>query len=77
VVASVSPSSFQRDDGSTYFRVRLDLGEEGAASTMIAPGRAMTPGMTVTADIRLGKNSVLTYLLKPLRVLTDEAFSEG
>ncbi|MEM9813905.1 MAG: HlyD family type I secretion periplasmic adaptor subunit [Pseudomonadota bacterium] len=77
VVASVSPSSFQRDDGSTYFRVRLDLGEEGAASTMLAPGRAMTPGMTVTADIRLGKNSVLTYLLKPLRVLTDEAFSEG
>ncbi len=35
------------------------------------------PTMTVTADILTDSKKVLTYLLKPLRVLSDRAFSEA
>jgi adhesin transport system membrane fusion protein len=34
------------------------------------------PGMTVTVDIRTGRRSALSYMLKPIRRTLDEAFSE-
>ena len=74
-VASISPSSFENEVGDTVFRVVVALPDEGENSTL--SGRPIRPGMTVTADILTDSKKVLTYLLKPLRVLSDRAFSEA
>ena len=75
-VAHISPSSFLRqEDGSQYFKVRLSLD-----SAFVGPenqGRRITPGMSIVADIRSGRKSVLAYLLKPLRALSDRALTEA
>ncbi len=74
-VAAISPSSFETETGQTVFRVTVALPDEGEDATLI--GRPIRPGMTVTADILTDSKKVLTYILKPLRVLGDRAFSEA
>ncbi len=77
-VEQVSPSSFVKPDGSTVFRVRLALEESFTlASGAPDPLHEVLPGMTVVADIRTGRKSILSYMLKPLRTLSDRAFSES
>ncbi len=74
-VATISPSSVETEEGQTIFRVTVELPneEQGVALN----GRPVRPGMTVTADILTGSKNVLSYLLKPLRVLGDRAFTEA
>jgi hemolysin D len=36
----------------------------------------LTPGMSVTAEVKTGNRRVLEYLLDPLMEMTDEAFHE-
>jgi multidrug efflux pump subunit AcrA (membrane-fusion protein) len=36
----------------------------------------LEPGMTVTAEIRTGRRSVLDYLLSPLRRYRHDSFTE-
>lgn len=74
VISDVSPSSFTRDDGSSFYRVRVRLDEQFVGDA--ASQRQVLPGMSVAADIRLGEKSVLSYLLKPLRAVSDRALSE-
>lgn len=91
-VTDISPSSYLNEAGAPVFRVRLrfDTAEDPAADNLepwaegspvakppMIGGRAITPGMTVAADIRSGSKTVLSYLLKPVRLLSDQAFSEG
>ncbi|RYH01267.1 HlyD family type I secretion periplasmic adaptor subunit [Salipiger sp. IMCC34102] len=71
-VARIAPTSTPRADGTPVYRVGLDL-----AATRLASGQQITPGMTVVADIRTARRTVLSYLLKPMRVLKDRAFTEG
>jgi len=77
-VSQISPSSFVTEDGRTVFRVRLAL-QLHESEDEVAPveKRVISPGMTVSADIRADQRTVLTYLLKPMRVLSDRAFSES
>lgn len=74
-VAGISPSSFENQAGETVFRVIVALPGNGENAELT--GRPVRPGMTVTADILTDSKKVLTYLLKPLRVLGDRAFSEA
>ena len=74
-VARISPSSFETETGETVFRVIVALPGNGENAELT--GRPIRPGMTVTADILTDSKKVLTYLLKPLRVLGDRAFSEA
>lgn len=74
VISDVSPSSFKRDDGTLLYRVRIKLDEPFVGGENA--GRQVLPGMSVSADIRLGEKSILSYLLKPLRAVSDKAFSE-
>lgn len=75
VVERISPSSFLKETGESVFRVQLSF-EEGQA-----PGdggqRPVSPGMTVVADIKSERRTVLSYLLKPVRVIADRAFTEA
>ncbi|TIV73764.1 MAG: HlyD family type I secretion periplasmic adaptor subunit, partial [Mesorhizobium sp.] len=36
----------------------------------------LTPGMSVTAEVKTGDRRVLEFLLDPLMEMTDEAFHE-
>lgn len=80
-VVSISPNSFESEDGSTYFNVSLKFDRDALNSKLPERTsehlRLITPGMTVSADIRTGKKTVLAYLVKPLRAISDRAFSES
>lgn len=75
-VDRVSPTSVTLPDGSQVFRVRLTF-DDGALSDASGNARRITPGMTVSAGIRTDKRTVLNFLLKPIRVITDRAMSES
>lgn len=70
----VSASSFLDPEGRPYFKGRVKLarnyvGPEGA-------GYIVTPGMTLTADIKTGEKSLLGYLVRPVYNALGTAFSE-
>ena len=70
-VASISPSSFQRENGDFYFKAAVSLDETEL------PGHArVTPGMVVSAEIVIGAKSFLRYILKPIFRISGPAFSE-
>ncbi|MEQ1519924.1 MAG: HlyD family type I secretion periplasmic adaptor subunit [Aestuariivirga sp.] len=70
-VESISPSSFQRENGDFYFKAAVSLDE------VELPGHAMvSPGMVVSAEIVIGAKSFLRYILKPLFKVYGPAFSE-
>lgn len=75
VVRSISPTSAVNDQGETVFKLKLTLasGSVGGA----AQGRVIRPGYSVIADIRTGRKTILTYLLKPVRVIADKAMTES
>ena len=77
-VERVSPSSFVREDGTRVFRVQLALAgrELHAVDGGPAETRIVGPGMTVAADILSDRRSILSYLLKPLRLTADRALTE-
>ena len=73
-VEQISADTLSAPDGSTYFRVviRTDktyLGDEAG----VLP---ISPGMEVTADIHTDDRSVLSYVLRPLFRLKNNAFRE-
>lgn len=75
VVDRIAPSSVVRDDGRHVFVVRLKLLEDriGPKSSNLV----VSPGMTVVADIKAGSKSIMSYLIKPLRVISDRALTES
>jgi len=60
--------------GPLVFPVRIALDR----AVMAVDGKeiALTPGMSVTAEIRTGERRVIEFLLDPLMELQDEAFHE-
>jgi|SRR5450830_349457 len=77
---TISSDSFQRDknDAGTgtdaYYLARVGYGK--SALRKIEAGARLLPGMTVTAEIVVGKRSVMSYLLWPLTKAMDEAIRE-
>lgn len=74
VVENVSASSVVREDGQSVFVVDLRLTDD---DFNLAGQGTLQPGMTVVSDIVTGSRTVLDYLLKPMRVLSDRALSEA
>ena len=72
-VTRVSPSTFQTEQGETYYRAVIEL-ETTATGTSGLP--VLLPGMIVQANIVTGAKSVMRYLLKPVMRSLDAAFSE-
>lgn len=78
VVEHISPSSFTKENGQTVFRVRLGFKSLTNTSVGQMPdGRRVTPGMTVVADVKSEGRTILSFLLKPLRVISDRALTEA
>lgn len=77
-VRTISEDAFQRDTtGKTgtaaYYLSRVTL--ETALGNMV-PGARMLPGMTLSAEVVVGKRSVLSYLAWPLTKGITEAVRE-
>ncbi|GIT87387.1 HlyD family type I secretion periplasmic adaptor subunit [Roseobacter sp. OBYS 0001] len=78
VVEHISPSSFTKENGQTVFRVRLGFQSLTITNVGQMPdGRKVTPGMTVVADIKSEGRTILSFLLKPLRIISDRALTEA
>jgi hemolysin D len=80
-VRTLSEDAFKRETPNTldgtdaYYISRIDLGKLSTLKNM-DPHARMLPGMTLTAEIVVGKRTVLSYLLWPLTKGLDEAIRE-
>lgn len=70
-VVSLSPSTFQRQNGDYFFKATISLDEQTLAGVA-----AISPGMVVSAEIVTGAKSFARYLLKPVFKTLGPAFSE-
>lgn len=78
-VSSISEDAFRRDTAAkpgvdAYYLTRITLGQT-VLKKMIENSRLL-PGMTLTAEIIVGKRSVISYLAWPLTKGLDEAIRE-
>lgn len=64
----------KNERGETFYRVMVRT-EKNHLGTTENP-LPIIPGMVATVEVLTGKNSVLDYLVKPARMLRDEAFRE-
>lgn len=75
IVKRVSPTSVMNEQGLPIFQVDLQL-----SSDFVGPEsarRSINSGMTVMVEVTAGTKSILQYLLRPLRVLSDRALTES
>jgi HlyD family secretion protein/adhesin transport system membrane fusion protein len=73
-LVSISASTFVDEDGRPYYKGKVALDEDAVGEG--AAAQKIIPGMTVQADIQTGERTLLEYLLKPVYVSLDQAFSE-
>ncbi len=57
-----------------YYRVLIDIND--AELRALPAGFQMTPGMAVTAEMKVGNRSVISYFLYPLLRGLDESIRE-
>ncbi len=67
-------SSQQTDAQPAFFRARVALGPVTLQD--VPPDFRLIPGMTTTAEINVGKRTVISYLLDPVIRLFDESLRE-
>lgn len=70
-IVDISPDALSDEKGEAYFRVRLETEQQG-----FGPGKRVIPGMLAQVDILSGQQTILDYLIKPVRRLRDEAFRQ-
>jgi len=78
-IRRISADAFQQDNanrqtGNVYYRARLKL-EKNSLKNMLESSRLM-PGMTLSAELVVGKRSVLSYIAWPLTKGLGEAARE-
>jgi HlyD family secretion protein len=89
IVRIISPNSFSAQDeernptgavpmsqqqGGVYYRARITLDQIQLHGT--PPGFHLVPGMPIVADVRVGKQTVLRYLLGRTLPLVTEGMRE-
>ncbi|WP_395404452.1 HlyD family type I secretion periplasmic adaptor subunit [Pseudoduganella sp. UC29_106] len=78
-VRTVSEDAFRRDSASpsapeSYYLSRIALGNKPLKN--MKPQSRLLPGMTISAEIVVGKRSVMSYLIWPLTKALDESIRE-
>ena len=78
-VRTISEDAFKRDASAgegmdAYYLARVAL--EGTRLKAMSPQSRLLPGMTMKAEIVVGKRSVMSYLLWPLTKALDESVRE-
>lgn len=72
-VTEVSADTLSDDRGNRYYRVNVEVNETTLSSGSRPPG-GLVPGMAASADIAVGKRTILSYILSPLLKFRDGAF---
>ncbi|MDT8441088.1 MAG: HlyD family type I secretion periplasmic adaptor subunit [Desulfuromonadales bacterium] len=72
-VTEVSADTLSDDRGNRFYRVNVEVDMAAGTSGSRQPGILM-PGMAASADIVVGKRTILSYLLSPLLEFRDGAF---
>lgn len=73
-LASISATTYLDPEKKPYYRCEVALAKDYAGDE---PGKNLIfPGMTVSADIKTSKKSLLKYMLKPINRTFEEAFRE-
>ncbi len=79
-VVYISPDTLSEEgpDGSasTYYRVNLEVDTRGMQSRFADEGVELQPGMTATAEILTGAQTVWEYLTKPITKTTRQSLQE-
>lgn len=75
-VTEVSADTLSDDKGNRYYRVNVEVDVSNLMSLARQPG-TLVPGMAATADIAVGKRTVLSYILSPMLKFRDGAFRAG
>ena len=79
-VSYISPDTLteERPDGetATYYRVNLDVDISPMRPKQSGEIIAIQPGMTLTAEIKTGANTVFRYLTKPILKTVSESLTE-
>jgi adhesin transport system membrane fusion protein len=73
-VTSISPSTFQQEDGTYYYRAIISVVKD--AENLRPLTKPLVPGMTVVSEIITGEKTLLRYLLAPIANAMDVAFTE-
>jgi len=73
LVTDVSADTLMDERGVRYYRVNIEVDLSTRPSGAKQPGILM-PGMGATADIAVGKRTILSYILSPLMEFRDGAF---
>jgi len=72
-VSEVSADTLTDERGIRYYRVNVEVDVSTLISRVRQPG-LLVPGMAASADIAVGKRTILSYLLSPLLKFRDGAF---
>jgi len=72
-VTEVSADTLSDEKGGHYYRVNIEVDTASIKEHSKQPG-ALVPGMAASADIVVGKRTILSYLLSPLLKFRDGAF---
>lgn len=79
-ITTISSDSFSNERGSadtpqgSFYRVRIAV-DPGALQNVSGKFR-LSPGMPLTAEIKIGKRSVLSYLMRPITRSVSESMRE-
>jgi HlyD family secretion protein len=78
ILKTVSQDAFRRDPNAAgseaYYGGRVSIGSTQLDS--LPPEAKLLPGMTITAEVMVGKRSVMSYLLWPLTKAAKESIRE-
>ena len=74
LVEAISADTIQDDSGESFYKVKLRT--KTNAMTYRGEDLPIMPGMTASVDILTGKKSVLSYLLKPILRMKQNALRE-
>lgn len=72
-VTEVSADTLEEENGVRYYRVNIEVEVSALVKRIKQPGVLM-PGMGASADIAVGKRTILSYILSPLLEFRDGAF---
>lgn len=72
-VTEVSSDTLNDEKGNRYYRVNIEVDISTLLTRAHQPG-VLVPGMAASADITVGKRTILSYLLSPLFKFRDGAF---
>ena len=72
-VTEVSADTLTDERGNRYYRVNVEVDIANLLSKGRQPG-VLVPGMAASADITVGKRTILSFILSPLLKFRDGAF---